>query len=77
MIKQFDVMNFLEDTGLPKHFMVLFNGGPCQMQIISDSLIAAADMYVEGMEETDEEPDVVERKWLRPIYKAAPTLVHR
>ncbi|BDA49589.1 hypothetical protein COCOBI_14-2080 [Coccomyxa sp. Obi] len=49
LIKQFDVLNFLEDTGT----------------------------YIEGMEDADDEPDVVERKWLRPLYEAAPTVVHR
>ncbi|KAK9904819.1 hypothetical protein WJX75_003114 [Coccomyxa subellipsoidea] len=49
MIKQFDVLNFLEDTGT----------------------------YIEGMEDTDDEPDVIERKWLRPVFEAAPTVVHR
>jgi hypothetical protein len=36
-----------------------------------------AGLFVEELDETDDESDQVERKWTRPIYEAAPRVIKR
>ncbi len=81
LIKQFDVLNFLEDTGeLRAQYstccLLLSFAGWCSLSVTSN-VAATTGTYIEGMVDADDEPDVVERKWLRPLYEAAPTVVHR
>lgn len=49
----------------------------CAQIAVNSNVAASTGTYIEGMEDADDEPDVVERKWLRPLYEAAPTVVHR
>ena len=59
-----DMLNYL------KHCSVLSNNGLSHFGTM-------IGIYVEGLDTGDDDPQRVSRRWLKPIYTAAPTVVYR
>ena len=54
----------------------LAQSDPCMSEWLTTYRICAG-LYVEGMEGREEDVAALERRWLKPIYTAAPKLVLR
>ena len=80
MIKKFDVLNFLEDTGErlgPSGSEHSPTVSPGDLTAVDKPRCAHAGIYVEGLDAGDDDAQRVQRKWQKPIYTAAPTVVYR
>ena len=76
MIKKLDVLNFLEETGAPRGIPSC-SAIPFCLDQDETACLHPPGIYVEGLDTGDEDAQRVERRWLKPIYTAAPTVVYR